>query len=129
MLGDEQQIHRIGDLPTDRKVDQTGLLYRNIFYWKESRLFRRDDWPNYDIIMDYNLYFDASGRPIRFLSYTFEEWKKKTRWEMDKHSIIADPLFVNPDNGDFTLKPESPAFKLGFKPIDLSGVGPRPRSK
>ncbi|MBU4200081.1 MAG: DUF5123 domain-containing protein [Verrucomicrobia bacterium] len=31
----------------------------------------------------------------------------------------ADPLFVNPEKGDFSLKPDSPALKLGFKPLDL----------
>ena len=38
---------------------------------------------------------------------------------------IADPLFVNPENYDFTLRPESPARKLGFRPIEMKGVGPR----
>ena len=37
----------------------------------------------------------------------------------------ADPLFVNPEQGDFTLRSESPALALGFQPIDLSQVGPR----
>jgi hypothetical protein len=39
--------------------------------------------------------------------------------------VIADPLFVDPLNYDFRLRPESPAFKLGFQPIDTSAVGPR----
>jgi hypothetical protein len=40
---------------------------------------------------------------------------------------VADPMFVDPDNGDFTLRPESPALALGFQPIDVSQAGPRPR--
>ena len=36
---------------------------------------------------------------------------------------VADPLFEDPENGNFTLKPESPALKLGFKPIDTSKIG------
>ena len=39
---------------------------------------------------------------------------------------MADPEFVAPEKFDFTLKPDSPAFKLGFKPIDLTSVGVRP---
>jgi hypothetical protein len=40
---------------------------------------------------------------------------------------IADPLFVDPAGGDFSLKPDSPAIKLGFKPIDINTAGPRNR--
>jgi len=44
---------------------------------------------------------------------------------MDIHSIIADPEFVDPERGDFRLRPSSPAGKIGFKPIDLSEAGPQ----
>jgi hypothetical protein len=53
---------------------------------------------------------------------TFKDWQDLG---FDTHSIVADPLFVDPENDDFSLKPESPAFDLGFKPIDLSRVGLR----
>jgi hypothetical protein len=120
----QRQVNRYGDLPwAGAKVDQTGMLYRNIIYWKDGELFRREDWDNFDIILDYNLYCDISGKPFKFLNYTLEEWHEKG---MDRHSIIADPLFCDPENGDFSLKPESPAFKLDFKPFDLTNVGPRP---
>ena len=33
------------------------------------------------------------------------------------HSRYADPLFVAPEEGDFRLKPESPAFALRFQPF------------
>ena len=33
--------------------------------------------------------------------------------------------FVDPANGDFRLRPDSPALKLGFVPIDLSKIGLR----
>ena len=37
--------------------------------------------------------------------------------------VYADPMFVALKPGDFRLKPESPALKMGIKQIDLKGVG------
>jgi hypothetical protein len=44
----------------------------------------------------------------------------------DRHSRVADPGFTNPAAGDFTLPDDSPATQIGFQPIDLTHVGPRP---
>ena len=41
------------------------------------------------------------------------------------NAVIADPLFADPKNGDFTLAENSPALDIGFEPIDISDVGPR----
>lgn len=69
---------------------------------------------------DHNIYFcaadDALGQQML---------KKQRRDNVDTHSVAGDPMFVDPENGDFRLKPGSPALKLGFVPIDLSKVGLR----
>jgi hypothetical protein len=41
----------------------------------------------------------------------------------DSNLAGADPLFVNAEKGDYRLKPESPAFKTGFKPLPLEKMG------
>ena len=69
-----------------------------------------------------NLYWDADGRPLRFGGLSFEEWQKQG---LDQDSVIADPRSAHPGAGDFTLPDDSPALALGFKPFDLSTVGPR----
>ena len=51
--------------------------------------------------------------------------KKQHRDGVDANSLAVDPLFVDPENGDFRFKPGSPALKLGIVPIDLSKVGLR----
>lgn len=54
-----------------------------------------------------------------------DEW---TSWQAegwDKRSLIADPMFVDWQKDDFRLKPESPAFKLGFEAIPVEKIGVR----
>ncbi len=45
---------------------------------------------------------------------SFPAWQKRG---FDANSQIADPLFTNPQADDYTLRPESPALKLGITPI------------
>ena len=104
------------------ELANTNLYCRNLGYWKEGKLFRREDWLDFATVQDFNLYWNASGEPVTFMKYSLAEWRAKG---LDRHSLIADPLLVDPDNGDFTLKPESPAFKLGFRPLDVNNAGPR----
>ena len=42
----------------------------------------------------------------------------------DSNSIIADPLFIDPEKGNFNLAPNSPILRLGFKPIPVELIGP-----
>ena len=49
---------------------------------------------------------DKAGK-VTLSSKTLEEWQKGSG--MDKTSIHADPMFVDYKNGDFRLKPGSPA--------------------
>ena len=97
------------------------IFSQNIVYWDKGPLLG-SNWKDDKYRLDYNLYFQASAEPVTFKSWSFEEWKARGN---DLHSLIADPLFVDPDNGNFNLKPGSPALKIGFKPIDISKVGPR----
>ncbi|MFH1739416.1 MAG: right-handed parallel beta-helix repeat-containing protein [bacterium] len=80
-------------------------------------------WKNNQFYMNKNLYWNPNSPQIEFPCGTFKEWKALGH---DVKSRIADPRFVNPDADDFTLLSRSPAFKMGFKPIDLSAIGPRP---
>ena len=53
-----------------------------------------------------------------------DEWESWQALGMDTHSLVADPLFVDPDEDNYRLRPDSPAFKLGFKPIPFDKIGP-----
>ncbi|MBT7165590.1 MAG: right-handed parallel beta-helix repeat-containing protein, partial [Victivallales bacterium] len=82
-----------------------------------------------DNASDHNLVWHG-GLPVTIGQYgmkntpgslTWEQWQLKG---FDTHSVVADPLFVDPANDDYRLKPNSPAFKLGFKPIPVEKIGP-----
>ena len=52
--------------------------------------------------------------------YTFAEWRALG---FDQHSVFADPMFMDAEGGDYRLKPESPAIKLGFVSFDGREAG------
>lgn len=52
--------------------------------------------------------------------YTLDEWRELG---FDKDSIFADPLFIDPKNNDYRVRPESPALKLGFRNFDMDTFG------
>ena len=92
---------------------------RNIVYYDTGNLLD-GSWENDHYSMDYNLFFDASGKPVTFQGASFDDWKKRH----DQHSIIADPKFADTRKHDFKLQADSPALGLGFRQIDMSQVGP-----
>jgi hypothetical protein len=97
---------------------------RNIVYFDDGKLLS-GNWSGDNYQFDRNLYFDSRtppGEPITFDQASFQEWQERGQ---DAHSFIADPLFKDPDRGDFTLRQGSPAMKIGFQAIDASRAGPR----
>ena len=54
---------------------------------------------------------------------TLEEWQATGQ---DEDSLIEDPGFVDPDNGDFRLPDDSPALRIGFEPFDTTDFGRQP---
>jgi len=73
-----------------------------------------------DIESDWNIYC-CKAEP----SLGQKTMKKLQSDGVDAHSLAADPMFVDPEKGDFRLKPDSPALKMGFVPFDMSKVGLR----
>ena len=75
--------------------------------------------------------FQSKTGTVELSDLVFEEVAQSTEWEAwqqaggDVHSVVADPLFVDAKQGDFHLKPSSPALKLGFEPLPLDKIGPQ----
>jgi len=74
--------------------------------------------------IDYNIFFSDVGqfyarvqtRDGKKEKYTLKEWQELG---FDRHSVFADPMFLDPEKGDYRVKAESPALKLGFKNFDM----------
>ncbi len=72
-------------------------------------------------VWDENVYWHPGGaEQLRFFRHQFEDWQALG---LDRHSVIADPQFIDANAYNFQLQPDSPARKLGFQPIDTSRVG------
>ena len=52
--------------------------------------------------------------------HTLESWRAMG---FDQQSLVADPMFVDAANDNYDLAADSPALKLGFKPIDTAKIG------
>lgn len=91
----------------------------NIIYFDRGSLFF-NNWHKFNLFTDYNCYWDVRTKEIRFGDKTFAEWQKGGK---DLHSVIADPMFVDPANFDFRFKNLSTARKIKFVPFDYSQAG------
>lgn len=125
-----------------RGEEHTGLLFENnIFVSDNAPIFSigftkdREGNNHYELLGKHfvsarNLFYDKSGNIPAFLylgngenNTTYTMTQARNEIEYDTDSLVADPMFVDLNNFNFSLKPDSPAFKLGFKPIDISDVG------
>ena len=129
-----QQMRGMDIYPEDAPLPSGMIMSGNVFErniavsWDEqSRVYRCGNVdPGYNQ-WDYNLLW-AKGKPVQIDglgNYPADEqyaaWRKSGE---DRHSVVADPMFVDPEHDDFRLQPDSPALKLGFKPIPVDQIGP-----
>ncbi|MHB9035414.1 MAG: right-handed parallel beta-helix repeat-containing protein [Armatimonadota bacterium] len=104
-------------------------IERNIFAYDNPTAAYFTSWTfdNKFATFKDNLVFNAAG-PVEVAVSDFTQgrtsWSYWTKvFGQDQGSVVADPLFVDDKNHDYSLRPDSPAFKVGFKPIDLSTAG------
>jgi hypothetical protein len=95
---------------------------RNIVLLGDGKLFANEDKNWYDGRVDLhdNVYWKPGGEIRDFAGKTWADWQAMGQ---DANSRVVDPLFVDAANGDWRLKPESPALALGFVPFDWKQAG------
>ena len=94
-------------------------LENNIVYWNSGVLVQ-GPWDRVRHHSRNNCFWHADGEPVTFLGNTLEEWQELGH---EEGSIIADPLFADPENFDFALSEDSPARDIGFTPFDPTKAG------
>lgn len=68
--------------------------------------------------MDSNLYYHSLNS-----NWMNAHFGKMRAVGKEKASVFGDPMFVNPEKGNFSFKEGSPAIKLGIEPLDVSKMG------
>ncbi len=114
-FGREAQLMRTRPEPEHFTLD----IQRNIVLYEDAPLLG-SNWSGDNFKFDSNLYWQM-GKTVTFPGgLSLQQWQAKGQ---DKNSLVADPLFVDVAKDDYRLKPDSPALRLGFKPIDISTAG------
>ncbi len=85
-----------------------GEVDRNCFYSSKG---------SFQAVVDQLRSEDGKRNPRR---YDLKDWQELG---FDRNSIFADPLFIDPANYDFRVRPESPALKLGFVNFEMCKWG------
>jgi hypothetical protein len=120
---DKPSYFKLYEGPMTGGAYQRNILYHvgggNPRFYEEGKNFRVPEAAlAKDADTDFNIYYSA-GDP----SVSQSVLDKKQSEGVDSHSLAVDPLFVDPENGDFRFHPDSPALKLGIVPLDVSKAG------
>lgn len=122
------RLSTIKDVGTGAKMSGNSFT-RNIVYYRDKNAPLYGIHNDIDItttVSDYNVIYHA-GLPLLIPYMKTQSDKQWTEWQkkgLDTHSLIADPLFCNIKEGDFTVSSTSPALNIGFKQIPFEKIGP-----
>ena len=101
------------------------IIKGNIIYYThpQAHLYLFGGWLDQVATFQNNLIYHQ-GKPITIKigrkELSWDQWRNKGQ---DADSIVADPKFVDPRKDDYRLQPDSPALKMGFKPIPIEKMG------
>jgi hypothetical protein len=105
-FGGEAQVMRTREEP-----HRSFAFERNIVYWKDAPLLGGNWRGNNNYEFRKNLYWRADGGAFDFAGWSLQEWRARGQ---DRDGQVLDPGFVDPERGDFRLKPDAAARRLGY---------------
>ena len=68
--------------------------------------------------MDSNLYYHPADP-----NWMDEHFKQMRAVGKEQASLFGEPMFIDPEGGNFGFREGSPALKLGIEPLDVSKMG------
>ena len=105
--------------------------YGNICYNSGPRYMGVSNWTFHKIgYCDYNIYYNEGTEGEE--NYTingvngaanFKEWRALDNESYDRHTLLSNPKFVAPEEYDYRLRYDSPAYMQGFDDIDYEQMG------
>jgi hypothetical protein len=112
---------RTDQLQRTRAEDHFSFTFeRNIVLYDQGQLMGMR-WGDDKKFLDRNLYWNLNGEVQFPGKRSLEQWRETSGH--DRHSMVADPMFMDPRQDDFRLRSDSPALALGFIPFDPSKAG------
>lgn len=107
-------------LQRTKPEDHTSFRFeKNIVWWNSDTPLMKGTWER-GIAGGANCFW-RNGKPV-----VFPGNRDLAAWQAAGHdpgSIVADPRFRNPAQGDFGLAADSPVRSLGFEPFDTATSG------
>lgn len=107
-----------------REAHRTTVFERNVVCWRNGVVGGGSGivWPLHGARIRDNLFW-AEGRALDFgHDSRLADWQRTGQF---LGTLIADPLFQDPDGDGFALRSDSPALRTGFLPWDVAAAGPR----
>jgi len=119
----------IGSLAMGGQQNNSLYLTRNIAYNSGENLHVFENWENNRYtVSENNMFFNPKNPSVAGVTGVeidgvddLENWNNATGF--DKYTITQDPMFVNSEERDFRLSPESEAYTLGVQDINMQDMG------
>ncbi|MHC4406527.1 MAG: right-handed parallel beta-helix repeat-containing protein, partial [Planctomycetota bacterium] len=110
-----------GQIRRSREEDHNSFTIERNVICSDGVPMLGGNWSNGNYKLESNCYWDTSGQVPKFPGdLSLAQWQEKGH---DAGSVVANPKFVDIASFNFDPAADSPVLKLGFQPIDTSGIG------
>jgi len=113
--------NRVDGLGIGRQEEHTQLRFHGNIVTARQGALVTDAWASASIESDGNVYWHTElGKMADLAGLSLADWQERGH---GRNSVVADPLFVDDEAGDFTLGDGSPAAQLGIVPVTAATTG------